>query len=205
MSRKEAKTKVSVEKDEDPSLLLSNYIDCCKQLGIGPNDIVRDALTTAVVGNSNGGKQLILNLIEKQKQKLGHLGCLALCSAIRGNFDGAQGVITSKNANVIKLSQSPPSIAASISYKALKELRIWSGAIGDEGVISVSSLLLLGSPDIQLCFLEVISVSTYNSPSSVINDEITPRFSFWVITRLKYRMMLVRKERWRSADHCVVG
>jgi hypothetical protein len=160
MSRKEAKTRVSVEKDKDPSLLLSNYVDCCKKLGIAPNDVVRDALTSAAVGNSNGGKQLILNLIQKQKQKLGQLGCLALCSAIRGNFDGAQGVITFKNADAIKQSQSSPSNTASISYTALKELRIWNGAIGDDGVISVSSLLLLGSPDIQLCFLEVISVST---------------------------------------------
>jgi hypothetical protein len=167
MPRKEAKTKVSVQKDEDPSLLLANYIDCCKKLGIPPNDVIHDALTMAAVGNSNGGKQIILNFRNgesrdqrwKPTQKLGNLGCLALCSAIRGNVDGVQVAVASKKANAVKLLQPPPSTAASVSYKALKELRIWNGAIGDDGILSLSRFLLLGFPDIQLCFLEVISVS----------------------------------------------
>lgn len=192
MSRNESKTKASVQKDEDPYLLLSNYIDCCKKLGIPPNDVIHDALTTAAVGNLNGGKQIILNFRNgessdqrwKPKQKLGSLGCLALCSAIRGNVDGIQGVNPSKNSNVMKLLQIPSSTAASVSYKALKELRIWNGAIGDDGVISVSRLLLLGSPDIQLCFLEVISVSEKYSPKMLPTIILPHESHLWQLLAL---------------------
>ncbi len=177
MSRKkETKSKISPPNNEDPSILLSNYIHCCKNFGIDPSAVVQNALTTAKDVNSNSGRQIILNFTDdrteayeqrwKLNQKLGQDGCHVLCCAIRGKVDGCkqQGTSINKNTEVKKLQQPPT--AAAVAYNALKELRIWQGSIGDAGLISISNLLLLGTPDIQLCFLEVTAVSTrYLLPS----------------------------------------
>lgn len=201
MSRKETKTKISPPNNEDPSILLSNYLHCCKNFGIDPSAVVQNALTTAKDVNSNSGRQIILNYTDDRKEaceqrrklneKLGQDGCHVLCCAIRGKLDGGkqQGTSINKNADVKKLQQ-PPTTAA-VAYKALKELRIWQGTIGDAGVIAISNLLLLGVPDIQLCFLEVTAVSTmyllpnvsailaaHLSPSNVTNDNIMQHFYF---------------------------
>ena len=152
--------------DEDPSVLLSNYVQCCKNLGIEPNIVVRKALQSNTE-NLNHGKQIILNFLIDDKESssgkskpvpLGPEGCRAFCLAIRGDIDPNHKLSAGGN------QQPPttaPTTAPAVAYKPLKELRLWQCAVGDCGAVAIADLLRLGGTDLQLSFLEVTVVSLW--------------------------------------------
>jgi len=126
------------EENDGPRELLSRYKTACSDQGIEPNSSLVSTLTNDA--NPNCGKQILLEKADDFRS--GH--CRSLVMAILGrshhHLTGVEG----------------KSIIKANSFKALKELRIWSTEVGEDGVITLADLLRLGEQDIDVNFFELL-------------------------------------------------